>query len=171
MEIDLEKLSSLIYKVRGQKVMMDSDLAKLYGVETKMLNRQVRRNIKRFPPDFMFQASGDEHSELRYQFGTADMTSTWNHKSRAMPMLFTENGVAMLSGILRSDRAVEVNIAIMRIFTRLRSFLLFEKDLAKKVDELESNTTEIFKVVFQRLDSLEFSKVQSTSKKKIGIKG
>lgn len=120
----------------------------------------------------MFLCDNSNLDDLRSQIATSSTSTSWNHKRRGKPMLFTENGVAMLSSVLRSDRAIEVNIAIMRIFTRLRSFLLFEKDLARKVDELESNTTEIFKVVFQRLDSLEVInyKKKSIKTKKIGIK-
>jgi hypothetical protein len=151
MYLELEKINEMIYVLRGQKVMLDSDLAKLYGVETKVLNQAVKRNLKRFPGDFMLRLSPEEYSNLKSQFVTS--SESWGGK-RKQPLVFTENGVAMLSGILNSDRAIEVNIAIMRIFTRLRSFMLLEKNLINKIDQLESNTTAVFKVVFEKLDVL-----------------
>ena len=115
-EIKLTQIESMIYVIRSQRVMLDSDLADLYQVETKQLNRQVRRNISRFPEDFMFQLMTDEYEVLKRQFGTSKSGSGGKQK---LPLVFTENGVAMLSGILNSERAILVNIAIMRIFTRL----------------------------------------------------
>ncbi len=152
MYLELEKINEMIYVIRGQKVMFDVDLANLYGVETKVLNQAVKRNLKRFPEDFMFRLSPEEYSNLKSQFVTS--SENWGGK-RKQPLVFTENGVAMLSGILNSDRAIEVNIAIMRIFTRLRSFMLLEKNLINKIDQLESNTTAMFKVVFEKLDVLD----------------
>jgi hypothetical protein len=166
MKIRLEDIDQMIYEIRGQKVMLDSDLALLYDVETKALNRQVKRNMKRFPLDFMFQLTEDELEILRCQNGTS--SSNYGGR-RYQPFVFTENGVAMLSGILNSDRAIEVNISIMRIFTRLRSFLMFEKEVLDKVGELEKKTTEVFKVVFKKLDNLERIKVNDKNRK-IGIK-
>ena len=131
--------------------MLDSDLAKLYGVETKSLNRQVKRNQIRFPEDFMFQLTKEEFSNLRCQNGTSSLTYGGR---RHQPFVFTENGVAMLSSILKSDQAALVNIAIMRIFTKLRSFMMLEKDLVNRIDQLENDTTKVFKVVFEKLDSL-----------------
>jgi hypothetical protein len=112
MNFSNEKIEAMIYKVRGQNVMLDSDLAKLYGVETGALNRQVRRNPSRFPDDFLIQPNSNEIEDLRCQFGIANHSSTWNYKRRSAPMLFTENGVAMLSTVLNSERAIQVNIAL-----------------------------------------------------------
>ena len=124
----------MIYLIRGQKVMLDSDLAILYGVETRRLNEQVKRNIDRFPPDFMFQLTKEENEYLKSQIATSNPGRGGKQK---LPMVFTENGLAMLSGVLNSKRAIEVNISIMRIFTKLRSFLLLERDLNDRVADLE----------------------------------
>ena len=116
MEQNLEPIRSKIYEIRGQRVMLDRDLAELYGVQTKVLNQAVKRNIKRFPPDFMFQLSMDETHQL---VTNCDQLSTLKHSS-SMPYVFTEEGVAMLSGILRSDMAIDANIRIMRAFVSFR---------------------------------------------------
>ena len=168
MKIQLEQIQDMIYVINGQKVMLDSDLAKLYKVETKVLNQATKRNIKRFPEDFMFQLSFDQYDNLRSQI----VTSSSNYGGRRyQPFVFTENGVAMLSSILKSDTAIEINIAIMRVFTKLRSFLMFEKEMVERVDGLESGVNKVFKIVFERLDGLEV-KLPSHDKnrKKIGIK-
>lgn len=169
MDIQLEQIQNMIYVVRGQRVMLDSDLAVLYGVETKALNRQVRRNMIRFPADFMFQLTTPEFDYLKRQIGTSKAGRGGKQK---MPLVFTENGVAMLSSVLRSERAVLVNISIMRIFTKLRSFLMMEQDIEKRVDSLENGTNQLFKVVFERLDNLE-QKLPShdSERKRIGLKG
>ncbi len=156
-EITISKIEKMIYVIRGQKVMLDSELAELYGVTTKRLNEQVRRNPDRFPEDFMIECNSHELEVLRSQFATAKSSSIWNYKRRTPPMLFTENGVAMLSTVLNSPTAIHVNISIMRIFTKLRSFLLMEENLNKRMDRLESGTNKIFKVVFEKLDALEES--------------
>lgn len=132
--------------------MLDSDLAKLYGVETKRLNEQVRRNLDRFPEDFMFQLSSEEYDFLKSQIATSKVGRGGKQKK---PFVFTENGVAMLSSVLKSKQAVQVNIAIMRIFTKLRSFLLMEQENSKKIDSIAKGTNQLFKVVFERLDNLE----------------
>jgi hypothetical protein len=152
MSFELEQIKEMIYVIRGQKVMLDSDLAKLYGVETKALNRQVKRNEIRFPEDFMFKLTKGEFENLRCQNGTS--RSDYGGR-RYQPLVFTENGVAMLSSVLKSDQAALVNIAIMRIFTKLRSFMMLDKELVKRMNRLESDTTEVFKVVFEKLDSLD----------------
>lgn len=123
MKFQVEKIEAMIYSIRGQKVMLDSDLAQLYGVETGALNRQVKRNINRFPSDFMFQLSKIEDESLRCQIGISNEVKGGR---RYLPYVFTENGVAMLSSVLSSERAVEINISIMRIFTKLRSFHALE---------------------------------------------
>ncbi|PIP94420.1 MAG: DNA-binding protein [Bdellovibrio sp. CG12_big_fil_rev_8_21_14_0_65_39_13] len=159
----------MIYVIRGLRVMLDSDLAKLYGVETKSLNRQVKRNLKRFPGDFMFELSKEEHENLRYQIGTS--SSEYGGR-RYQPLVFTENGVAMLSSVLKSDHAVMVNISIMRIFTKLRSFHLLENNLVNEIDKLKNDTNKIFKIVFERLDDLEDLSTPRLpdKRRKIGIK-
>ncbi|MFA6282108.1 MAG: ORF6N domain-containing protein [Candidatus Omnitrophota bacterium] len=129
-----DAIEKKIYLIRGQKVMLSVDLASLYGVPVKRLNEQVRRNIKRFPSDFMFQLSNEEYKILKSQFAT----SSWGGARRAHPYAFTEQGVAMLSSVLNSERAIEVNIAIMRAFVRLREILLTHKDLATKIEALEA---------------------------------
>ena len=138
-----------IILVRGQKVMLDRDLAVLYDVETKILNKAVRRNIERFPSDFMFQLSRDEFDNLKFQFGT----SSWGG-TRKLPLVFTENGVAMLSTVLNSKRAIQVNIQIMRTFTKLRKMLASNAQLARKLKSLEKKYDEQFKVVFDAIRAL-----------------
>ena len=132
-----EVIINKIYLVRGQKIMLDKDLAALYGVTTGNLNKTVKRNIKRFPDDFMFQVTSEEFKNLIFQNGI----STWGG-TRKMPYAFTEQGVAMLSGVLNSDRAIEVNILIIRIFTRLRELLLTNKDILLKLEQLEKKFAE-----------------------------
>lgn len=163
-----DKIQGLIYIFRGQRVMLDSDLADLYGVETRRLNEQVKRNIDRFPDDFMFQLSREEYEFLKSQIATSKAGRGGKQK---LPMVFSENGLAMLSGVLNSKRAIQVNISIMRIFTKLRSFLLLEKDLNERVTQLEKGTSKLFKIVFERLDTIE-SETPSLPKnrRKIGIK-
>jgi hypothetical protein len=162
----------MIYKIRGQNVMIDRDLAKLYGVETGALNRQVRRNLSRFPDDFLLQPNSNEIEDLRCQFGIANLLSTWNYKRRSAPMLFTENGVAMLSTVLNSERAIQINIAIMRTFTKLRSFLSMDNSLDGRVGNLEKGTHKLFKIVFERLDTLDeqITPRLPANRKKIGLK-
>jgi len=131
--IPREVIERKIYLIRGQKVMLSMDLARLYGVPTMRLNEQVKRNIKRFPDDFMFQLSNEEHKILKSQIAI----SSWGGARRANPYAFTEQGVAMLSSVLNSERAIQVNIAIMRAFVRLKAILSTHKELAHKLDELE----------------------------------
>lgn len=159
----------MVYIIRGQRVMLDSDLAKLYGVETGALNRQVKRNINRFPSDFMFQLSEIEDESMRCQIGISNEIKGGR---RYLPYAFTENGVAMLSSVLSSERAVEINISIMRIFTKLRSFHALEGNLATELKDLKANTNQIFKVVFERLDNLEdqITPKFPINRKKIGLK-
>jgi hypothetical protein len=168
-EKDINKIEAMIYTIRGQRVMMDSDLAKLYGVETKALKRAVRRNLNRFPEDFMFEMSKEELENWRYRFGTSNFVKMG---LRIQPFVFTELGVAMLSSVLNSEQAISVNISIMRIFTKLRSFLLLEKEINDRMDKLEIETNEVFQVVFKRLDTMEKIIVPrlSPNRKKIGLK-
>jgi len=127
----LEKIHSMIYEIRGHKVMFDNDLATLYQIEVKALNRAVKRNIKRFPDDFMFQLTNEEWDSLKYHFGT----SSWGGK-RKLPYVFTEHGIAMLSGLLNSDIAINVNIQIMRAFTKLRYYVLSQSGTDEQIAEL-----------------------------------
>jgi len=131
--VDQRDVERRIFVVRGQRVMLDSDLAKLYGVPTKRLNEQVRRNRDRFPEDFAHQLTPEELADLRSQFATANLGSS---KSRTAPMVFTEHGVAMLSSVLRSQRAVQVNIAIMRAFVRMRRLIGTPGELVSQLNEL-----------------------------------
>jgi len=143
------KVENRILLIRGHKVMVDADLAQLYGVPTKVLSRAVGRNLDRFPPDFMFRLTHEETTNLRCQIGT----SSWGGR-RYLPCVFTEQGVAMLSSVLRSPRAVAVNIEIMRAFVRLRQLLNTHKDLARRLDELEGKYDSQFRVVFDAIRQL-----------------
>ena len=168
MNIQLDQIQNMIFVIRGQKVMLDSDLAKLYGVETRRLNEQVRRNIDRFPSDFMFKLTKTEFEILKSQFATS--SSDWGGK-RKQPLVFTENGVAMLSSVLNSKQAIKVNISIMRIFTKLRAFHLMEQELVNRMDHMEKSTDKIFRIVFERLDELETGLPSlSVKRRKIGLK-
>lgn len=169
LEQDILQIENMIYIIRGHKVMLDSDLAKLYGVETGAINRQVRRNNNRFPDDFMFQLNEEELKNLRCQIG---ISSLGYGGRRYYPYVFTENGVAMLSSVLSSERAIEINIAIMRTFTKLRSFLAMENSNRERIEKLEDNSTQLFKVVFQKLDSLEelITPKLPANRSKIGLK-
>ena len=140
-----------IYLIRKQKVILDSDLAELYGVPTKRLNQQVRRNLARFPEDFMFQLTPEEAESLRSHFATS---KTGSGGRRYIPLVFTEQGVAMLSTVLNSERAILVNIAIMRAFVKLREILATNKDLAEKLDALEKKYDKQFRIVFQAIREL-----------------
>lgn len=161
--IPAERIERSILLIRGQKVMLDRDLAQLYGVETKQLVRAVKRNVFRFPDDFMFQLSKDEFDNLRYHFGTS---SHWGGR-RYPPYAFTEQGVAMLSSVLNSGRAIKVNIEIMRAFVRLRQILSSNKELAKRLDELEKKYDAQFRVVFEAIR--ELMKPPETKKRPIGF--
>ena len=132
--IPIERIASQIYLIRGQKVMLDQDLAALYGVETRALNQAVTRNRSRFPEDFMFRLSWEEYRALRSQNVILESSGRGRHR-KYTPRAFTQEGVAMLSGVLRSERAVEVNIAIMRTFVRLRQVLATNEELARKVEQ------------------------------------
>ncbi len=147
-----ELIMNNIYLIRGQKVMLDHDLAKLYQVETKQLKRQVKRNISRFPADFMFEIAKEEFGILRSQFGT----SRWGG-TRYLPLAFTEQGVAMLSSVLNSETAIRVNIQIIRVFTKMRELLMTNKDILLQLEKVEKKLTkhddEII-LIFQYLKKL-----------------
>lgn len=162
--IPQEILEQKIFLIRKQKVMMDRDLAELYGVETKALTRAVRRNIDRFPEDFMFELTKEEYSAiLRRQFGTLEQ----GKYSKYLPFVFTENGIAMLSSVLRSKTAIHVNIQIMRTFTKLRELMATHKDLKTKIDQMEQKYDSQFRVVFQAIKQL--IEPPQKKKKKIGF--
>ena len=148
--IPIERIERLILLIRGKKVLLDYDLADLYGVETKALNQAVKRNVKRFPPDFMFQLTNEELKTLRSQF----VTSKGFAGRRVPPYVFTEQGVAMISGVLNSSRAIEVNIAIMRTFVQLRQMLSSNEELSRRLNELETRYDKQFRVVFEAIREL-----------------
>jgi ORF6N domain len=161
-----EVVMNKIYVIRGQKVMLDKDLAELYAVETKQLKRAIKRNIERFPHDFMFELSKRELENLRSQIGT----SSWGG-IRYAPMAFTEQGVAMLSSVLNSERAVLVNIHIIRVFTRMREMLLTNKDILLKLEQLERKEIkhdDDIKLIFNYLRELLNPKTEPM--RKIGFK-
>jgi len=158
-----EVIESKILLLRGKKVMLDRDLAVLYGVTTGNLNKTVRRNLDRFPEDFMFQLTNQEVKNLIFQFGT----SRWGG-TRKFPYAFTENGVAMLSSILNSKQSIQVNIQIMRTFTRLREILGTHEELKRKIEQMERKYDGQFKVVFEVIRQLMTP--PETRKRKIGFK-
>ena len=160
--IPIENITSLISLIRGKKVMLDRDLAALYGVETKRLKEQVKRNIERFPEDFMFELSKKEYENLRSQFAT----SSWGG-TRYAPMAFTEHGVLMISSVLKNDKAVQVNIQIMRAFTKMRQLIFNNVGLRKEIENLRADTDGKFRIIFETLDQL--LSVESKPKKKIGF--
>ena len=160
--VSTERITNMIYLVRGQKVMFDKDLAELYEVSTSTMNKAVSRNIERFPEDFMFRLINKEVINLKFHFGT----SSWGG-TRKLPRAFTEQGVAMLSSILRSKRAVQVNIQIMRAFTRLRQMLSTHKDLRKKIEAMEKKYDQQFQIVFEAIKQL--LETDAKPRKKIGF--
>ena len=205
--IPIESIQQKIYYIRGEKVMLDRDLAVLYGVELRTLNQAVKRNKKRFPNDFMFQLNKKEYEILKFHFGTSSysgdflrfqngtldrslksqiVTSRSSDKSlrsqfvilekgpgrgkypKYLPYAFTEQGVAMLSSVLNSERAIQVNIQIMRTFTKLRKLLATHKELKEKIERMEKKYDKQFRVVFEAIKML--IKEDEKPKKKIGFK-
>jgi hypothetical protein len=150
--VPMERIRQAIYLVRGQKVMLDRDLAVMYGVPTKALKQAVRRNISRFPSDFMFQLDIQEFATLRSQIVTSK--SDRRGGTQYIPMAFTEQGIAMLSSVVNSERAIHVNIAIMRAFGQLRALLATHADLARKLEELEKKYDAQFRAVFDAIRQL-----------------
>lgn len=166
--MELLNIQNKIYEIRGVKVMVDYDLANLYDVETKVLNQAVKRNIKRFPEDFMFQLSQNEWDTLRSQI----VTSNRRGGTRYLPFAFTEQGVAMLSGVLKSDRAIDANIIIMRTFVLIRKFSLTNDELSRKLREIERKYNKNFKDIYQALNYLlqkEKVEIEHKNRKKIGF--
>lgn len=162
--LPIENIVNKIYLIRQKKVMVDSDLALLYGVSTSRLNEQVKRNKKRFPEDFMFHLEKEEYDILKSQNA---ISSDWGGR-RKLPFVFTEQGVAMLSSVLHSDRAIFVNIQIMRAFTQLRHYLSTHDDLKIKIEAMEKKYDEQFQFVFEAIKKL--IDVKSKPKRKIGYK-
>ena len=160
----VERITKTILFIRGEKVLLDADLAALYGVDTGTLVRAVKRNIKRFPDDFMLQLTEEEWANLRSQIG---ISSSWGGR-RYAPFAFTEQGVAMLSGVLRSEQAILVNIEIMRAFVRLREILATHHDLAIKLNNLERKYDSQFKAVFDAIR--ELMEPKAPQKKPIGFR-
>jgi len=157
----MASIEAKILLIRGQKVMLDADLAELYEVETKVLNQAVKRNIERFPDDFMFQLTAEEFANLRKQTDTSNLrsqivtlkTGRGQHR-KYLPYAFTEQGVAMLSSVLRSSRAIEVNIAIMRTFVQLRKMLTSNAELSRQLIAMEKNYDIKFKAIFEAIHQL-----------------
>ena len=162
--IPQEIIQQKIYLIRHQKVMLSSDLASLYQVQPKVLVQAVKRNIERFPSDFMFQLDGEEFENLKSQF----VTSSWGGLRRAAPYAFTEQGVAMLSSVLHSKKAVQVNIAIMRAFVQLREILSTHKDLVLRIDKLEFQSEKQEDKIHSIFDLI--SQMQTQNKKSLGFK-
>ncbi len=161
-----ENVAPLIHLIRGEKVLLSQDLADLYGVSVSALNQAVRRNIERFPSDFMFQLSEEEFRSLKSQI----VISKRGGIRRALPYAFTEQGVAMLSSVLRSPRAVQLNIAIMRTFVQLRRLMDSNRELARKIEALEKKYDEQFAVVFEAIRQLiAEDQAARTSKRRIGF--
>jgi len=161
--VPIGKIANKIYLIREHSIMLDRDLAELYGVETKVLKQAVRRNINRFPSDFMFELTDTEFENWRSQF----VTSKGDKMGlRYKPMVFTEQGVAMLSSVLRSKRAIRVNIQIMRAFIKLRQMYISHKDLKRKIAVMESKYDEQFQIVFEAIKALIHE--DAKPKKKIG---
>ncbi len=164
----IQQIESKIHEIRGQKVMLDYDLAELYETETKYLKRSVRTNLNRFPSDFMFELSKAEWETLRCNFSTSNQRGG----TRYLPFAFTEQGVAMLSTVLKSDIAIEVNISIMRAFVFIRQYALSHKDLTEKLKELENKYDKQFKDVYEAINYLlQKDKVETDQKerKRIGF--
>lgn len=188
-----ERIIGKIYFIRGKKVMLDSDLAELYGVETRMLNQAVKRNIKRFPDDFMFQlkkkeadlflkykdSDFKEDTSSRSQFVTLNRDNSLRSQNvilkrgqhlKYFPYVFTEQGVAMLSSVLKSDRAIEANIQIMRTFTNLREMLSTHKDLREKIEKMEQKYDQHFQIVFEAIKRLLEADSKDGEVKEIGFR-
>lgn len=155
----------LIFEFRGYKVMVDSDLAALYGTETKALKQQVKRNIERFPEDFMFQLTKEEKLQL---VTNCDRLANIKHSS-INPLVFTEQGVAMLSSVLRSQKAIKINIEIIRTFARYRAMLMESKGLKAEIKALDEKINKIFKYLLDKIDALHQPDVENKTKRKIGF--
>lgn len=162
-EMSVERIERSIFRIRGQNVMLDRDLAELYEVEVRVLKQAVRRNNKRFPADFMFELTKEEEKSLRSQIVILER----GRYSKYLSFAFTEQGVAMISTVLNSERAIQVNIEIMRAFVRLRQMLSAHKGLERRIDALEERYDDQFKVVFEAIRQL--MKPESAPRKRIGF--
>jgi len=163
-QFSVEQIAGKIYFIRSTKVMLDRDLAELYGVETRRLKEQVRRNIERFPDDFMFELTQEELKNWRSQFATSNQDVMG---LRVKPFAFSEHGILMLSSVLKSERAIQVNIQIMRIFTKLRRAFLDNEGFSRELYEFKQITEDRFQIVFETLDQLLV--IESKPRKKIGF--
>lgn len=169
--MQLEIIQNKIYEIRGNKVMLDYDLAELYETETKRLKEAVRRNLDRFPIDFMFELTREEYNSLRTQFATLGIGR--GQFAKYLPFAFTEQGVAMLSSVLNSTKAIQVNISIIRAFVFIRQYALSHKDLTSKLEELESKYNKQFKDVYEALNYLldkDKLQVEQKDRTRIGFK-
>lgn len=171
--IPIERIENQILLIRGEKVIMDADLAALYGVSTKRLNEQVRRNRGRFPDDFMFQLTADEVNALGDEVGTSNLrsqfaTSRSHGGRRYLPYAFTEHGAIMAANVLSSDRAVQASVQVVRAFVRLRQMLASNAELARKLDQLEKSYDRQFKVIFDAIR--ELMTPPASKKKEIGFR-
>jgi len=166
-----ERVINKIYLIRGEKVMLDSDLAELYGVETRRLNEQVKRNIERFPEDFMFQLTQEEFNNLKSQIAI----SSWGGR-RTLPYAFTEHGVLMLSSVLNSDLAIKVNIQIMRVYTKIRNMLSTHKDILLKFEQLEKKLADhdnkiiLLLEYIKQFEKIKQKELEQKNRPKIGFK-
>ncbi len=159
-----EKMASLIYVLRGKRVMIDSDLANIYNVETRVLNQVVTRNRERFPNDFMFQLTKTEFDNLKSQ----NVMSSWGGR-RSLPYVFTEHGLLMLASVLKSEIAIKASLNIVRAFVKLRELLASNKELARKIEELEQNYDKQFKIIFTAIRQL-MQQPEKTKRKSLGYK-
>jgi len=169
--MQLQTIQNKIYELRGQNVMLDFDLAELYEVETRVLKQAVRRNIDRFPEDFLFELTKNEYDTLRSQIVTLEKGR--GKHSKYNPFAFTEQGVAMLSGVLKSPKAIQVNISIMRAFVVIRQYALSHKDLTEKLKEIETKYDKSFEDIYQAINYLIGEKEQEADfkdRKRIGFK-
>jgi hypothetical protein len=169
--MQLRLIQNKIYEIRGQKVMLDFDLSELYETETKRLKEAVRRNIERFPSDFMFEITRDEYNSLRTQFATLEKGR--GKYSKFNPFAFTEQGVAMLASVLNSPKAIQVNILIVRAFVMIRQYALTHKDLTDKLKQLESKYNKQFADVYEALNYLlekDKTQIEQKQRKPVGYK-
>jgi len=164
--IPIERVAGKILLIRGKKVILARDLAELYGVETKVLNQAVKRNAERFPEDFMFELNQKEFENLRSQFVTSSLVT--HGGERYLPMAFTEHGILMLSSVLKSERAILVNIQIVRTFVKLREMLSSHREITEKIEQMEKKYDKHFKIVFDTLRQL--LKEEEKPKNKIGFR-
>lgn len=163
--MELQLIQNKIYEIRGHKIMLDFDLAELYEVQTKALNQAVKRNLQRFPIDFMFRLTSEEWEDMRSQIVTAYQNK---RNVSATPFAFTEQGLAMLSGVLTSEKAISVNITIMRAFVMIRQYALTYKELADKLKEIEGRFTDVYEAINYLLEKDKLQ-IEQSQRKRIGF--